>query len=62
MKNNKMIDRKKRGEIYHIGDSDEISIDQLVRYVGDIFKYTGTYEIAPTYAGSVARRCPKENA
>lgn len=45
-------------EIYHIGDTDEISIEQLVRYVGELFKYDGPYEIAPTYAGSVGRRCP----
>ena len=46
------------GQIYHIGDTIEISIEQLVRYVGEEFKYDGTFEIAPTYAGSVGRRCP----
>lgn len=45
-------------EIYHIGDTDEITIEQLVRYVGELFDYQGTYEPAPTYAGSVGRRCP----
>jgi len=45
-------------EIYHIGDTDEISIEQLVRYVGELFDYSGTYEIAPTFDGSVGRRCP----
>ena len=45
-------------EIYHIGDTDEINIEQLVRYVGELFSYDGPYEMAPTYAGSVGRRCP----
>ena len=46
------------GEIYHIGDEAEISIENLVRYVGDLFSFDGDYEYAPTYAGSVGRRCP----
>lgn len=46
------------GEIYHIGDTKEISIEELVRFVGKIFDFEGEYEYAPTYAGSVARRCP----
>lgn len=45
-------------EIYHIGDKHEISIEALVRYVGELFDYDGPYEVAPTYEGSVARRCP----
>ena len=46
------------GEIYHIGASEEITIEQLVRYVGDIYGFDGAYEYAPTYPGSVQRRCP----
>lgn len=46
------------GEIYHIGDTTEITIEQLVRFVGKIFNFKGVYENAPTYPGSVARRCP----
>ena len=46
------------GEIYHIGDRHEISIEELVRYVGELFDFRGSYEKAPTYPGSVARRCP----
>lgn len=46
------------GQIYHIGDTVEITIDELVRFVGNIFEFDGRYENAPTYAGSVARRCP----
>jgi nucleoside-diphosphate-sugar epimerase len=45
-------------EIYHIGDTDEISIERLVRYVGELFGYGGPYELAATHAGSVRRRCP----
>jgi nucleoside-diphosphate-sugar epimerase len=45
-------------EIYHIGDTDEISIEQLVHYVGEMFDYGGAYENAPTFGGSVGRRCP----
>lgn len=44
--------------IYHIGDNDEISIETLTRFVGDLLKYTGEYEYAPTFPGSVSRRCP----
>ena len=46
------------GEIYHIGDSTEISIETLTRFVGDIFDYCGPYEFADTFPGSVSRRSP----
>jgi UDP-glucose 4-epimerase len=52
------MEKGRSGEIYHIGDMDEITIEELVRYVGDLAEYSGTYEYAPTYPGSVARRCP----
>ncbi len=45
-------------EIYHIGSQQEITIEQLVRHAGDIVGFTGEYEYAPTYPGSVSRRCP----
>jgi nucleoside-diphosphate-sugar epimerase len=45
-------------QIYHIGNNDEISIETLTRKIGHIMGYTGSYENAPTYPGSVARRCP----
>ena len=45
-------------EIYHIGDSDEITIEALTRFVGDTLGYEGHYEYAPTFPGSVSRRCP----
>lgn len=46
------------GEVIHIGSSDEISIEQLIRSVGDMMGFVGEYVEAPTYPGSVSRRCP----
>jgi nucleoside-diphosphate-sugar epimerase len=46
------------GEIYHLGSPTEISIETLTRAVGDIMGYKGEYVMAPTYPGSVSRRCP----
>ncbi|MAD96972.1 MAG: hypothetical protein CMB99_06555 [Flavobacteriaceae bacterium] len=46
------------GEIYHIGSQEEITIEQLIRYTGELMGFEGEYEYAPTYPGSVARRCP----
>lgn len=46
------------GEIFHIGTMEEITIEGLIKYTGEYFDYKGTYENAPTYPGSVARRCP----
>jgi nucleoside-diphosphate-sugar epimerase len=45
-------------QVYHIGNDDEITIDALTRSLGAIMGYTGKYENAPTYPGSVSRRCP----
>jgi UDP-glucose 4-epimerase len=45
-------------QVYHIGNDDEISIDTLTRTIGRIMGYSGDYEAAPTYPGSVSRRCP----
>jgi UDP-glucose 4-epimerase len=47
-----------KGEIFHIGSSQEISIEELIREVGEIMEYSGEYVEAPTYPGSVSRRCP----
>lgn len=48
----------KNQEIYHIGDEEEITIETLVKHVGSHFEYNGEYENAPTFPGSVSRRCP----
>ena len=45
-------------EIFHIGNDVEITIEDLVKETGDYFNYKGVYELAPTYPGSVSRRCP----
>jgi nucleoside-diphosphate-sugar epimerase len=46
------------GNIFHIGSSEEISIEELIRAVGDMMEFSGEYQDAPTYPGSVSRRCP----
>lgn len=46
------------GEIFHIGSPHEITIEELIKEVGDLMGYSGKYEQAPTYPGSVSRRCP----
>jgi UDP-glucose 4-epimerase len=53
-----MESEKSDGEIYHIGSSEEISIEELIKETGRIMNYKGKYENAPTYPGSVSRRCP----
>lgn len=46
------------GQIYHLGTQQEITIEDLIREAGKIFEFEGEYEFAPTYPGSVSRRCP----
>lgn len=46
------------GEIYHIGKQDEINMETLTTYIGELLNYKGEYVAAMTYPGSVARRCP----
>jgi len=53
-----MESSKAAGEIYHIGKQDEINMKTLTTYIGNLMDYTGAYEKAMTYPGSVARRCP----
>jgi len=45
-------------EIYHMGSPNEISVEELTKTVGKLMGYKGEYETAPTYPGSVSRRCP----
>ena len=45
-------------EIYHMGSPEEITIEELTKTVGKIMGYKGEYKTAPTYPGSVSRRCP----
>ncbi len=44
--------------IYHIGNSQEISMEELTKFIGKKLGYDGDYEFAMTYPGSVSRRCP----
>ena len=53
-----MESSKANGEIYHIGNDQEISMKELTQFIGEILEYTGKYENAITYPGSVHRRCP----
>lgn len=46
------------GEIYHIGNDCEVTVDLFTRKIGALMGYDGEYQAAPTYPGSVARRCP----
>ena len=46
------------GEIYHIGNQEEINIKTLTKYIGELMNYTGEYKNGMTYPGSVSRRCP----
>ena len=45
-------------EIFHIGNDVEISIEELVKESRKYCNYDGAHELAPTYPGSVSRRCP----
>jgi len=46
------------GQTYHIGTQEEITIGDLIHYTGEMMNFKGEYENAPTYPGSVSRRCP----
>ena len=46
-------------EIFHIGDmNSEITIEELVHFIGGLVDYNGTYEQQQAHSGSVSRRCP----
>lgn len=53
-----MESEKSSGQIYHIGMDDEINMETLTKYIGSLYDYSGHYENAMTYPGSVSRRCP----
>ncbi len=46
------------GEIYHIGNDVETTMEELTKNIGRLMSYNGDYEYAVTYPGSVGRRCP----
>jgi len=53
-----MESNKGAGEIFHLGSSDEISIETLIKTVGEMLKFKGNFVEADTFPGSVSRRCP----
>lgn len=54
-----MDNPKANGEIFHIGDMGaEITIEELIHYIGELTGYTGTFERQGVHDGSVSRRCP----
>jgi UDP-glucose 4-epimerase len=53
-----MENENAKNDIFHIGSEEEITIEELVKEVGRYFNYSGEYVNAPTYPGSVSRRCP----
>lgn len=46
------------GEIFHVGNDVEITMRELTQEIGALLGYEGPYLDAPTYPGSVGRRCP----
>lgn len=47
------------GEIFHLGDDvAEITIEELVHYIGELTGFEGNYEKVEAPSGSVSRRCP----
>ena len=53
-----MESESSNNEIFHIGTTNEVTIEKIVKDVGRLMKYNGAYEFAETYPGSVSRRCP----
>lgn len=53
-----MESERANGEVYHIGNPEEITMETLTRAVGALMGYKGDYINGPSYPGSVQRRCP----
>ena len=53
-----MESAKAKSQIYHIGMDEEINMETLTKYIGSLYDYSGEYDNALTYPGSVSRRCP----
>ncbi len=45
-------------EIYHLGSEEEVTIEELIKFVGKLCNFAGVYKEADTFPGSVKRRCP----
>ena len=53
-----MESSNRSNNIYHIGNDQEISMEELTKFIGSTLGHEGSYENAMTYPGSVSRRCP----
>ncbi|MBI2139360.1 NAD-dependent epimerase/dehydratase family protein [Candidatus Woesearchaeota archaeon] len=53
-----MESSKGDGEIFHIGAEEEITVDELVRFIGSVVGFKGRYSSEKAPSGSVSRRCP----
>ena len=53
-----MESHNSKGEIYHIGNDQEVTMRELTTFIGSLMNYEGDYKNAITYPGSVDRRCP----
>jgi UDP-glucose 4-epimerase len=56
-----MEEKNASNQIYHLGKPEEITMDSLTKYIGKLMNYSGDYQPAITYPGSVHRRCPNIN-
>jgi len=54
-----MESSKTNGEVLHLGDpNSEISIEELVHYIGELLNFKGEFNRKAAHSGSVSRRCP----
>lgn len=54
-----MESQNTNGEIIHIGDMrSEITVEELVKYIGELLEFGGRYINVDAPEGSVSRRCP----
>jgi nucleoside-diphosphate-sugar epimerase len=54
-----MESEKANNEIFHIGNmDDELKIETLIKFMGELNDYEGDYKLVSAPSGSVSRRCP----
>lgn len=52
------MNKQSNNKIFHIGSLEEISIQELVEFIGVLLEFNGYYEKSAAPSGSVNRRCP----
>ena len=53
------MNKKTDSHIFHLGCSNsEITIEKLVKFIGNLLDFEGDYEYENAPSGSVKRRCP----